>query len=75
MPMLTGVIDAIENELARAEAFDRNLFVIPQAVSADTKTTAQLKDIRESSGANLYTGCLGCNSLQSISSLTPRSRP
>jgi eukaryotic-like serine/threonine-protein kinase len=59
MPMLTGVIDAIGNELARAEAFDRNLFVIPPDVSADAKTTAQLKDIRESSGANLILAASG----------------
>ena len=58
-PMLTGVIDAIENELARAEAFDRNLFVIPQDASPDPKTNAQLKDIRESSGANLILAASG----------------
>ncbi len=58
-PMVTGVIDAIENELARAEAFDRNLFVIPQDASGDTKTSAQLNDVRERLGANLILAASG----------------
>lgn len=58
-PMLAGVIEAIGNELARAEAFDRDLFVIPQNVSADTKTAAQLNDIRDSLGANLILAASG----------------
>ena len=40
-PILTGVIDAIGSELARAEAFDRNLFVIARDVGPGTKTIAQ----------------------------------
>jgi len=58
-PMLAGVIDAIGNELSRAEAFDRNLFVIPQNVSADTKTIAQLNEIRDRLGANLILATSG----------------
>jgi serine/threonine protein kinase/tetratricopeptide (TPR) repeat protein len=58
-PMLTGVIEAIGNELARAEAFDRDLFVITQNVSADTKTTQQLNDLRDRLGANLILAASG----------------
>jgi eukaryotic-like serine/threonine-protein kinase len=58
-PILTGVIDAIGNELARAEAFDRNLFVISRDVGPGTKTTAQLNDLRDRLGANLVLAASG----------------
>ena len=58
-PMLAGVIDAIESELARAEAVDRNLFVISRNVNPETKTPAQLNDIRDSLGANLVLATSG----------------
>jgi eukaryotic-like serine/threonine-protein kinase len=58
-PMLSGVIDAIGSELARAEAFDRNLFVISRDVNPETKTPAQLNDIRDSLGANLVLATSG----------------
>jgi eukaryotic-like serine/threonine-protein kinase len=58
-PMLAGVIDAIGNELARAEAFDRNLFVISSSVSPATKTTPQLNDLRDRLGANLVLAASG----------------
>ena len=53
-PMLSGVIDAIESELSRAEAFDRNLLVVAarEAVPNSTRPS-QLKAIRDSVGANL----------------------
>ena len=57
--MLTGVIDAIGSELARAEAFDRNLFVISSNVGQGTKTTSQLNDIRDRLGANLVLAASG----------------
>ncbi len=53
MPMLSGVIDAIANELSRAEAFDHDLFVIAEKNMTEVKTTAQLNELRESLGANL----------------------
>ena len=50
-PMLSGVIDALERELARAEAFDHDLFVIPPT---EIKTTeASLATALGSAGANL----------------------
>ena len=49
---LLGVIDAIGNELARAEAFDRNLLVIAASNGAPV-TPEQLNQTRESLGANL----------------------
>jgi tetratricopeptide (TPR) repeat protein len=52
-PILAGVIDAIGNELARAEAFDRDLFVISPKVDPGSKTTAELNDLRDQLGANL----------------------
>ncbi len=58
-PMLAGVIDAIGSELARAEAFDRNLFVIPQNIDSNTSTVAQLNDIRDRLGANLVLAASG----------------
>jgi len=58
-PMLAGVIEAIGNELARAEAFDRDLFVISRDVDEGTKTTAQLNDIRDRLGANLVLAASG----------------
>jgi eukaryotic-like serine/threonine-protein kinase len=58
-PMLAGVIDAIGNELARAEAFDRNLFIISGDVSPATKTTPQLNNFRDRLGANLVLAASG----------------
>jgi serine/threonine protein kinase/Tfp pilus assembly protein PilF len=59
-PMLLGVIDAISSELARAEAFDRNLLVIaPQRAAGDLTTPAQLNEARESLGANLVLAASG----------------
>jgi serine/threonine protein kinase/Tfp pilus assembly protein PilF len=57
--MLAGVIDAIGSELARAEAFDRNLFVISSNIGQGTKTTSQLNDIRDRLGANLVLAASG----------------
>ena len=51
-PVLSGVIDAIGRELARAEAFDRDLLVLASDAAAPT-TPAQLNEARESLGANL----------------------
>ena len=58
-PMLEGVIDAIGSELARVEAYDRNLLVISPAVSTSLTTTKQLDDIRETLGANLVLAASG----------------
>jgi eukaryotic-like serine/threonine-protein kinase len=58
-PMVAGVIEAIGNELARAEVFDRDLFIIPQNISADTKTAAELNKIRDQLGANLVLAASG----------------
>jgi serine/threonine protein kinase/Flp pilus assembly protein TadD len=58
-PVVAGVIDAIGRELARAEAFDRNLFVISRDVGPGTKTIAQLNDLRDRWGANLILAASG----------------
>jgi tetratricopeptide (TPR) repeat protein len=55
IPLLTGVLSAIKSELARAEAFDRNFFVIsPEDVQQDLSAAAErLIDICDPLGANL----------------------
>ena len=58
-PMLEGVIDAIGSELARAEAFDRDLLVISPAVSTNLTSAKQLNDVRETLGANLVLAASG----------------
>ncbi len=50
---IAGVVDTIGNELARAEAFDRNLFISPPPNGEQVTTLAQLTEVRESLGANL----------------------
>jgi eukaryotic-like serine/threonine-protein kinase len=58
-PMLLGIIDTIASELVRAEAFDRNLFVIAQKTDTDISTPAKLNELRESLGANLVLAASG----------------
>jgi tetratricopeptide (TPR) repeat protein/tRNA A-37 threonylcarbamoyl transferase component Bud32 len=54
MPMLTGALAAIKGELARLEAFDRNLFVIsPDDIGQDLTGATHLKDYCAPLGANL----------------------
>src|SRR5271166_2529642 len=53
-PMLTGVLNAIKSELARAEAFDRNLLVMsPEDIQQEVPATAHLRDVCDPLGANL----------------------
>ncbi|MFL6304791.1 MAG: protein kinase domain-containing protein [Candidatus Sulfotelmatobacter sp.] len=65
-PVLTGLMNSISSELARAEAYDRNLFLIPQQTSDDVKTTAQLNEVRESLGANLVLAASGMQSSKGL---------
>jgi eukaryotic-like serine/threonine-protein kinase len=58
-PMMTAVVDAIGNELARAEAFDHNLYIIPHHIGKDVASLSQLNVIRESLGANLVLAASG----------------
>jgi len=58
-PMITAVVDAIGNELARAEAFDHNLYIIPHHMGRDAASLSQLNDVRESLGANLVLAASG----------------
>ncbi len=59
-PMLTGVLNAIRGELARAEAFDRDLFVIsPDDVNSDLTRAESLKEVCYPLGANLALGASG----------------
>lgn len=52
-PLLLCLIDAIANELARAESSDRNFFITALTTVVDMKSPDQLNEIRESLGANL----------------------
>ncbi len=58
-PSVAAVMGAIGAELARAEAFDHNLFVIPHHIGRDVSTPAQLNEVRESLGANLILSASG----------------
>lgn len=51
-PLVQGVIDAIETELSRAEAFDRDLYVMAPSVHGAAELPT-LHHVRDSSGANL----------------------
>jgi eukaryotic-like serine/threonine-protein kinase len=64
-PILTNLIDSISSELARAEAYDRNLFLIPD-FSSDVSTPAQLNEVRESLGANLVLATSGARSSKDL---------
>ena len=66
-PTITAVVDAVGSELARAEAKDHNLFIIPQHIGKDVASLAQVNEVRESVGANLVlsaSAILGGNELQ-----------
>lgn len=58
-PMILGLIDAIASELARAEASDRDLLVVPQTVAAGQSAEAAIRQARESVGANLVLAASG----------------
>ena len=59
-PMLTGVLAAIKGELARLEAFDRNLFVIaPEDAHQDVSSAAHLKEVCDPLGTNLVMAASG----------------
>jgi len=59
-PMLTSVLSAIKSELARAETFDRNLFVIsPEDVSMNIAEVSHLKEVCDPLGANLVLAASG----------------
>jgi serine/threonine protein kinase/Tfp pilus assembly protein PilF len=53
-PMLSGALSAIQRELERLEAFDKNLFVIsPEDAHQEVPTDAHLREISDPLGANL----------------------
>jgi eukaryotic-like serine/threonine-protein kinase len=60
VPMLTGVLSAIKGELARIEAFDRDLFVIsPEDVDQDLTRAANFRELCDPLGANLVLAASG----------------
>jgi eukaryotic-like serine/threonine-protein kinase len=60
VPMLTGVLSAIKGELARIEAFDRDLFVIsPEDVDQDLTQAGSFKEVCDPLGANLVLATSG----------------
>lgn len=58
-PMILHLIDAIGTELARAEAFDRDLYVTAQTMATELLSPEQLNRMRESLGANLVLAASG----------------
>jgi serine/threonine protein kinase/Flp pilus assembly protein TadD len=58
-PMVAGAIDAIGKELERAEAFDRDLYIVSPIFDPGSKTTAELNDLRDRLGANLVLAASG----------------
>ena len=58
-PMLLGLVDAVTEELSRAEAFDRNFFVASEKTVTEMNTPAQMNEVRESLGANLVLATTG----------------
>jgi len=52
-PLVSGVIDAIENELSRAEAFDRDFFVVSSHDTPSGADATQIAGICDALGANL----------------------
>jgi len=60
VPTLTGVLTAIKTELARAEAFDHDFFVItPDDLEQEIAATDHLKEICDPLGANLVLAASG----------------
>jgi tetratricopeptide (TPR) repeat protein len=60
VPMLTGVHSAIKSELARIEAFDRDLFVIsPEDVDQDLTQAGNFREVCDPLGANLVLATSG----------------
>ena len=74
-PMLLSLIDAMANELARAEAFDHNFFVTSQTHAADLKSPADLDQVRESLGANLVLAASGSSTPNNSASPSTSSTP
>ena len=64
-PFLMNLIDSIASELARAEAYDQNLFLIPDS-SSDVSTFTKLEDVRQSLGANLVLAASGIRSSRGV---------
>jgi tetratricopeptide (TPR) repeat protein len=59
-PMLTSVLTAIKSELARVEAFDRDLFVIsPEDLTMNIAGATHLKEVCDPLGANLVLAATG----------------
>jgi eukaryotic-like serine/threonine-protein kinase len=59
-PMLTGALSAIKSELARMEAFTRNLLVIsPEDAHQDASAATQLREVCDPLGANLVLAASG----------------
>lgn len=59
-PLLTGVLAAIKGQLARIEAFDRDLFVVsPDDVDQGIAQAANFREVCDSLGANLVLAASG----------------
>jgi len=59
--MIAAVVDAIGSELSRAEAYDSNLYIIPQHIGKGVTSLSQLNNVRESLGANLVLAATGAS--------------
>ncbi len=58
-PMISGLIDTMAGELARAEAYDHDFYVAAQTVTSELTMRSQLDQARESVGANLLLAASG----------------
>ena len=56
---IASVVAAIGSELARAEASDHDLLIIPHKIGKDATSLSQLNELRESLGANLVLAASG----------------
>jgi eukaryotic-like serine/threonine-protein kinase len=56
---ISSVVDAIGSELARAEAFDHDLLIIPRSIGSNVTSLSQLNKVREAVGANLVLAASG----------------
>ncbi len=58
-PLVAGVLEAIESAFSRAEAFDRDLWVVPAHDLTQASEATELATIRDSFGANLALAAQG----------------
>ena len=66
LPMISGLVRAIGNELTRAEMYDRDLLVISDMPGAPPTSAKQLSALRDRLGTNLVLGVSGGTSGETL---------